>query len=148
MRATYLEQLTDAGIGWGFFSGATTGSARYVLEKRLGLQSPVLVAMEDAPGKPNPIGLLQTVERLEQPGSKVPIIYVGDTVADMYTVENARQQCPDRRWVGVGVLPPHVQDTAEQSQTYAATLQKAGAKVVFNNVEELTPVQIRKLVTE
>ena len=40
MSADYLEQLTQAGIAWGFFSGATTGSAKYVLERRLGLQSP------------------------------------------------------------------------------------------------------------
>ncbi|HEY9622523.1 MAG TPA: TIGR01548 family HAD-type hydrolase, partial [Crinalium sp.] len=42
MEAAYLDQLTKAGIPWGFFSGATRGSASYVLEKRLGLQTPVL----------------------------------------------------------------------------------------------------------
>nr|MBA3924696.1 TIGR01548 family HAD-type hydrolase [Nostocaceae cyanobacterium] len=50
---SYFEQLTTAGIPWGFFSGATRASANYVLEKRLGLNSPILVAMEDAPGKPD-----------------------------------------------------------------------------------------------
>ncbi|MCY7320529.1 MAG: TIGR01548 family HAD-type hydrolase, partial [Phormidesmis sp. CAN_BIN36] len=57
LEPAYLDSLTQAGIGWGFFSGATRASANYVLEKRLGLQSPVLIAMEDAPGKPNPAGL-------------------------------------------------------------------------------------------
>jgi HAD superfamily phosphatase len=147
MGAIYLEQLTDAGIQWGFFSGATTGSARYVLEKRLGLQSPVLVAMEDAPGKPDATGLLQTVSLLEQPGAKLSVIYVGDTVADMYTVENARQRQPDHNWIGVGVLPPHVQAEAEQSHAYATALQKAGATVVFGHVEELTPAKIQELIT-
>ena len=148
MGAVYLEQLTDAGIQWGFFSGATTGSARYVLEKRLGLQAPVLVAMEDAPGKPDPTGLLQTVNLLDQSAARLPVIYVGDTVADMYTVENARQHQPDRQWIGIGVLPPHVQASAEQSHAYAATLQKAGAAVVFDHVEKLTPAKIRELVSE
>jgi phosphoglycolate phosphatase-like HAD superfamily hydrolase len=76
---------------WGFFSGATRQSATYVLETRLGLQSPVLIAMEDAPGKPDPTGLLAAVMQLEQQvDTSTPIIYVGDTVADMYTVQRAR----------------------------------------------------------
>ncbi|MGA7932554.1 MAG: TIGR01548 family HAD-type hydrolase, partial [Kovacikia sp.] len=148
MQASYLEKLTYAGIPWGFFSGATTGSARYVLEKRMGLQSPVLVAMEDAPGKPDPTGLLQTIELLEQAASRTPVIYVGDTVADMYTVKHARQRQPDRPWIGVGVLPPHVQDSPDRSHAYAVTLRQAGAIAVFNNVEELSPLQIRKLTAE
>jgi len=42
-----LEQLSAADSGLSF-SGATCASAAYVLERRLGLQSPVLIAMEDA----------------------------------------------------------------------------------------------------
>ena len=61
LQPSYLEQLTQAGIFWGFFSGATRASATYVLEKRLGLQSPLLIAMEDAPGKPDPTGLFATI---------------------------------------------------------------------------------------
>ncbi len=147
-QADYLESLTKAGIRWGFFSGATTGSARYILERRLGLQSPVLVAMEDAPGKPDPTGLLKTVALLNGANSLVPVIYVGDTVADMYVVEKARQIQGDRRWIGVGVLPPHVQATEEQREAYAATLRKAGAVIVLNNVEELTPAVIHHLGQE
>ncbi|MCL6436513.1 MAG: TIGR01548 family HAD-type hydrolase [Leptolyngbyaceae cyanobacterium HOT.MB2.61] len=147
-QADYLESLTKAGIRWGFFSGATTGSARYILERRLGLQSPVLVAMEDAPGKPDPTGLLKTVALLNGANSLVPVIYVGDTVADMYVVEKARQIQGDRRWIGVGVLPPHVQATEEQREAYAATLRKAGAVIVLNNVEELTPALIHHLGQE
>ncbi|MHC5830215.1 MAG: HAD-IA family hydrolase, partial [Nostoc sp.] len=116
------------GIGWGFFSGATRASANYVLEKRLGLQSPVLIAMEDAPGKPDPTGLFATLRLLENDFDKTSIIvYVGDTVADMYTVEKARDLNPDRTWIGVGVLPPHVQETAARRDAYSETLQKAGA---------------------
>ena len=145
LQPTYLAQLTEAGIRWGFFSGATTGSARYVLEQRLGLRSPVLIAMEDAPGKPNPIGLLQTI-RLLNGSDAAPVVYVGDTVADMYTIANARQLQPDRRWFAVGVLPPHVQETEARRHDYATTLQQAGAQVVYNNVQELTVAAIRRLV--
>ncbi|MBW4471400.1 MAG: TIGR01548 family HAD-type hydrolase [Stenomitos rutilans HA7619-LM2] len=145
LQATYLDQLTEAGIQWGFFSGATTGSARYILEKRLGLRSPVLVAMEDAPGKPDPTGLLQTI-RLLNGADTAPVLYVGDTVADMHTIANARQVQPDRCWIAVGVLPPHVQETPEHRQPYAHTLEQAGAEIVLGNVQELSVEAIGKLV--
>lgn len=145
LHPSYLEQLSTAGIPWGFFSGATRGSATYILERRLGLRSPVLIAMEDAPGKPDPTGLLATVHQLEQLVSATPVLYVGDTVADMFTVEKARSLFPERTWLGVGVLPPHVLETP-RSQAYADTLRTAGAAAIFRNVQELTPVQIQRLV--
>jgi HAD superfamily phosphatase len=144
LQPAYLEQLTAAEIPWGFFSGATRASATYVLERRLGLKSPVLIAMEDAPGKPDPTGLMETLAHLESDTS-TPVIYVGDTVADMYTVEKARILQPHRRWIGVGVLPPHVQETPEVRDAYTATLKNAGAAIIFSNVQELTPAQILQL---
>lgn len=151
LQPRYLEQLWAAGIPWGFFSGATRGSAAYVLERRLGLQSPVLIAMEDAPGKPDPTGLLATVLQIEQRLSLVdtatPVVYVGDTVADLYTVQKARSLFPTRCWIGVGILPPHVQETTARRDAYADTLKAAGASVIFSNVQELTPAQIKQLVS-
>ncbi len=144
LEPSYLDLLTAAGIRWGFFSGATRGSANYVLEKRLGLQSPVLIAMEDAPGKPDPTGLFATVAQLA--AAALPVLYVGDTVADMYTVQRAREQQPDRVWMAIGVLPPHVQETEARSLAYANTLEQAGADAVFWNVQELTPEKIEKLL--
>jgi HAD superfamily phosphatase len=158
LQPAYLEQLTQAGIIWGFFSGATRGSASYVLEKRLNLPSPVLVAMEDAPGKPDPTGLVQAVRLLEEATSPTlpvtpvttpvttPVIYVGDTVADMQTVENVRPLAPDRPWIGVGIVPPHAQEPPEYLTDYTVTLQKAGAAIVLKNVEQLTPNQIQELI--
>jgi HAD superfamily phosphatase len=146
LSSDYLQQLTQAGIPWGFFSGATRGSATYILEKRLGLQSPVLIAMEDAPGKPDPTGLFATLDKLENGQSNTTVIYVGDTVADMYTVVKARELQPHRPWIGVGVLPPHVLETAERSQAYSETLQKAGAAVVLRNVEQLNPAKVEELL--
>ncbi|MFN5872897.1 MAG: TIGR01548 family HAD-type hydrolase [Aphanizomenon sp.] len=135
----YFQELTKSGIAWGFFSGATRLSANYVLEKRLGLQSPVLIAMEDAPSKPDPTGLFATINILENGSDqKQTVVYVGDTVADMYTVNKAKVIDNSRTWLGVGVLPPHVQETTERREAYAQTLMKAGAKIVFNNVQELT----------
>ncbi len=148
LQPSYLEQLTEAGIAWGFFSGATRASANYVLEKRLGLQSPVLIAMEDAPGKPDPTGLFATVRQLENGiEQKLAIAYVGDTVADMYTVKKAQAWDSSRTWIGVGVLPPHVQETAARGEAYGETLLAAGAAVVLRNVQELTPKQIQELIS-
>jgi HAD superfamily phosphatase len=147
LSLAYLQQLTQAGIAWGFFSGATRGSANYILVKRLGLQSPVLIAMEDAPGKPDPTGLFATVDQLEpEQKTSTAVIYVGDTVADMYTVMKARELQPHRPWIGVGVLPPHVQETSARSQAYGETLQKAGAAVVLSNVEQLNPAKVAELL--
>jgi HAD superfamily phosphatase len=77
-----------------------------------------------------------------------PVIYVGDTVADMYTVEKARTLHPRRAWIGVGILPPHVQETAERRDAYEEALKEAGAAVVFGNVQQLTPEQIQLLVSD
>ena len=143
MRSSYLENLTQRNVAWGFFSGATRGSAGYVLEQRLGLENPILVSMEDAPGKPDPTGLYQSILLLSQRHRFVadfsvpfqfPIIYVGDTVADMQTVERARQDYPMQQWVGVGVIPPHVQ----KRSSYAQLLENAGAASVLDSVELLT----------
>lgn len=146
MTAAYLDSLTQAGIGWGFFSGATRGSATYVLEKRIGLTTPVLIAMEDAPGKPDPTGLLATTQLLNPHNHPIPVLYAGDTVADLYTVRQARQQQPERPWVAVGILPPHVQASPDRALAYAQLLQQAGAQVVLSHVEKLTPEVIRDLL--
>jgi HAD superfamily phosphatase len=149
MEAAYLDQLTKAGIPWGFFSGATRGSASYVLEKRLGLQTPVLVAMEDAPGKPDPKGLFDVIRLLEERhgmSADIPVIYAGDTVADMQTVIQARKQYPSRSWIGVGILPPHAQTPFEYAEAYAEKLRQAGSSIVLGNIEQLHPNQILSLI--
>jgi HAD superfamily phosphatase len=141
----YLQGLTEQGMGWGFFSGATRAEAKYALEYRLGLADLALVAMEDAPGKPDPTGLFQVIEQLD-PNPMLPVFYVGDTVADMKTVERARAIQPERLWVAIGILPPHVQETPEGSQSYAKRLQGAGAQKVFRHVEDLTVAEMRGLI--
>ncbi|QLE54610.1 TIGR01548 family HAD-type hydrolase [Nostoc sp. TCL26-01] len=149
LKPSYLDELTQADIAWGFFSGATRGSATYVLEKRLGLKSPVLISMEDAPSKPDPTGLFATVSQLENGLEETAVvIYVGDTVADMYTVSKAKELKPHRTWIGVGILPPHVQETPARSHAYTKTLITAGASIVFSNVEQLNSRQIEQLAGE
>jgi HAD superfamily phosphatase len=144
----YFCSLTAAQIPWGFFSGATTGSASYILERRLGLNAPILVAMEDAPGKPDPTGLFLAVARLaSQHGNidSLPIIYVGDTVADMQTIIKAKAVGTGREFIAVGVLPPHILAVPELVDDYRDSLVRSGAKIVINNVQDLTPKLISLL---
>ncbi len=149
LSSAYLENLTVGGIVWGFFSGAMRDEAAYVLSGKLSLNSPVLVAMEDAPGKPDPAGLFAAIEQLENLHGlekNLPVIYAGDTVADIYTVVKAREVQPNRVWLGIGILPPHVLDDSVRCEAYAAALKTAGAAAVFRNVEELTAARVRELV--
>ncbi|MGV2831425.1 TIGR01548 family HAD-type hydrolase [Myxosarcina sp. GI1(2024)] len=141
----YLRRLSERQIGWGFFSGATRGSAEYVLKQRLGLTDPVLIAMEDAPGKPDPTGLFATVAQIA-PNSNCSVFYLGDTVADMYTIVRAREVNTQLQWIGVGILPPHVQSTQSKKASYTDKLLAAGATRVFNNVEELDVRAIEQLI--
>lgn len=146
----YFESLTESNVRWGFFSGATRGSANYILQQRIGLENPILIAMEDAPGKPDPTGLFATVAQLEaqtpELSSNVPVFYIGDTVADLYAVKKAEAADASRRWIGVGVLPPHAQSNAETAEAYRQRLRDAGAKMVLNNVRELTPERIGEAI--
>jgi HAD superfamily phosphatase len=64
----------------------------------------------------------------------------------MYTIEKAKALYPERRWIGVGILPPHVQETGERRTAYEEILKEAGAVVVFSNVEQLSVDQIQRLV--
>ncbi|TGG80705.1 MAG: TIGR01548 family HAD-type hydrolase, partial [Aphanocapsa feldmannii 288cV] len=108
----FFHQLSAAGIGWGFVSGAEPSSARFVLERRLELVLPPLLAMGDAPDKPDPTGFLQLAEQLAQAGdrplTRLPVAYIGDTVADVMTVVRARQVRPELSLKALAVLPPHV----------------------------------------
>ncbi len=134
----YFQELSIAGIGWGFFSGATRASAGYVL-KRLDINEPVLIAMEDAAGKPDPTGLLLAAKQIEmkQGNATNVIVYVGDTVADMLTVVKARDSDPSYQYIAVGVIPPHVSE--DLRDRYASLLKDNGADIVLNTVLELTP---------
>ncbi len=144
----YLDSLTTAGIAWGFFSGATPGSAKYVLGDRLGIKDPVLVAMGDAPDKPDPTGLFQVMERLTNTPDSGAVVYAGDTVADMKTVLRAREARSHIRCFAVGIVPPHALPNREVRQHYRQTLRENGADVVCDSVTELTPAVLQKIAGE
>jgi HAD superfamily phosphatase len=143
MSREYLRNLAQSGVPYGFFSGATRGSANFVLQRRMGLGDPVLIAMEDAPSKPDPTGLMMAVEHIEaqlesQPAQTLPVVYAGDTAADMKTITAAKAQFPGRQWLAIGILPPHAQQAADYQRDYASKLTAAGAVTVLPSVQQLT----------
>ncbi|MCP9928065.1 TIGR01548 family HAD-type hydrolase [Cyanobium sp. CH-040] len=131
-RACFAE-LDRAGIAWGFVSGAEPPSARYVLERRLGLVDPPLVAMGDAPDKPDPTGLLRLAGILGGTAAAPPatVAYLGDTVADVLTVRNARRARPSWRFLSLAVAPPHLHASAQARSSYEQGLKRAGADAVL-----------------
>ena len=133
----FFAALSQRGVRWGFVSGAEPPSARFVLQQRLGLQDPPLIAMGDAPDKPDPTGLIRLAKALGAEADKAQVAYLGDTVADVKTVIRARDSWPDQHFVSLAVVPPHLQ-TADQAlarSVYEQGLREAGADVVLNHTE-------------
>ena len=142
VSAGFFADLNQAGFLWGFVSGAEPPSVRYVLQQRLGLAKPPVLAMGDAPDKPDPTGLLQLAgqiceQRLGSPlGAAAPVVaYLGDTVADVQTVLNARQVAPEQRLFSLAVAPPHLHgaDQSEARHHYEQRLRQAGADRILSH---------------
>jgi len=138
----FFDLLKSNGMIWGFVSGAEPASAKFVLEKRLGLKSPPLISMGDAPDKPNPQGFIYLAKKLcdNQLGSKnIPIAYIGDTVADITTVINARRIIPNQKFISIGVAPPHLhlKSRKKERDLYESKLKKAGADIIVASVKDL-----------
>ena len=134
----FFAGISAAGLAWGFVSGAEPPSARFVLEDRLGLTAPPLIAMGDAPDKPDPTGLLALAARLEGTAAPLPLAYVGDTVADVLTVVRARGADRRRSLRAIGVLPPH-RGAEGPAGPYGDQLRAAGADLVLAGVTDLDP---------
>ncbi|MGB3292768.1 MAG: TIGR01548 family HAD-type hydrolase [Phormidesmis sp.] len=149
MNQEYLGTLARSGIPYAFFSGATRGSANFVLQRRIGLSAPILVAMEDAPGKPDPTGLMMAVQHIEfrpSAAQNLPVLYAGDTAADMKTIIAAKERFPERQWLAIGILPPHAQQSPAYKAEYAAGLKLAGAEVVLDSVQQMTAELIEQIL--
>ena len=135
VKRHFFEALNDAGVTWGFVSGAEPPSARFVLEQRLGLSNPPLIAMGDAPDKPDPTGFLRLAAELSGGlgSGNLPVAYLGDTVADVLTVQRARQEQSGQAFLSLAVAPPHLQapEATERRSLYEAQLIEAGADAVI-----------------
>ncbi len=123
-------------------SGAESASIKFVLEQRLGLKKPPVIAMNDAPQKPDPTGLLSLADELFQNKfeNNLPTIgYLGDTVADVLTVNNAKRKRPSQKFISFAVAPPHLHNEENKSQRllYELTLKEAGADIILSHTNEI-----------
>ncbi len=143
----FFDLLESNGIIWGFVSGAESASAKFVLEKRLGLKSPPLISMGDAPDKPNPTGFLNLSRKLlgdKLGSSNIPIGYVGDTIADINTVMNAKKKMPSQKFISIGIAPPHLHSKSRSNERhlYEKNLQDAGADLILNSINDLKSIDL------
>ena len=137
-----FNNLTKNKILWGFVSGAEVPSAKFILEDKLNLKNPPLIAMGDAPDKPNPEGFIYLAQKLlnHQLGRESPpIAYVGDTIADINTVINARQLIPEQIFISIGIAPPHLHSDnyVKERIKYECNLEMSGADVVIKSINDL-----------
>ena len=143
----FFELLKSNGIIWGFVSGAESASAKFVLEKRIGLKSPPLISMGDAPDKPDPKGFINLSKKLlgdKLDQSNIPIAYVGDTIADINTVINAKKKIPTQKFISIGLAPPHLhlKSRLKERNLYEANLRNAGADLILNSINDLTNINL------
>jgi len=143
----FFDLLESNGIIWGFVSGAESASAKFVLEKRLGLKSPPLISMGDAPDKPDPRGFINLSKKLlgdKLGASNIPIAYVGDTIADINTVINARKEIPSQKFISIGISPPHLhlKTLLKERNLYEKNLEKAGADIILSSINDLKNINL------
>ena len=98
--------------------------------------------MGDAPDKPDPTGLLRLSTMLagRSLGKGVPpIAYLGDTVADVLTIQQARKIIPDQTFISLAVVPPHIhkQNNDIALLKYEHLLKKAGADKILKCTTEV-----------
>ena len=145
VNKNFFDFLTLNKIKWGFVSGAEQPSAKFILENRLKLNNPPLIAMNDAPDKPNPEGFLKLANNLleEDFGPNCPpIAYVGDTIADIQTILNAKELYPSQRFISVGVIPPHLKtaENVQKQSEYESKLKESGADLIIESVIDLKKI--------
>ena len=143
----FFDLLESNGIIWGFVSGAESASAKFVLEKRLGLKSPPLISMGDAPDKPDPKGFINLSKKLlgdKLGSSNIPIGYVGDTIADINTVINAKKEIPSQKFISIGIAPPHLhlKSRLNERHLYEETLRNAGADLILKSINDLRNINL------
>ena len=138
----FFDEILENKFLYGFVSGAELVSAKFVLEERLKLDRPQIIAMEDAPEKPDPSGLIEIAEKLagKKLGSKVaPIFYLGDTVADVLTIKNAKKRIPSQKFISIGICPPHLELVGQEKNKlkYESNLINAGAEILLSSSSNL-----------
>ena len=103
--------------------------------------------MGDAPDKPDPKGFISLSEKLlgEKLGSSnIPIAYVGDTIADIKTVINARKKVPSQKFISIGLAPPHLhlKSRFKERNLYEINLRNAGADLILDSINDIKNINL------
>jgi len=103
--------------------------------------------MGDAPDKPDPEGFINLSKKLlgDKLGtSNIPIGYVGDTIADIHTVANAKKEIPSQKFISIGIAPPHLHSKyrLNDRNAYEKNLKEAGADLILNSINELESINL------
>lgn len=125
--ASVLAQAAQR-LQMGVVTGRPRQEALWTLD-RVGARTYLgpVVAMEDAPGKPAPDGILQVLDTLG--ASAATAAYLGDSVDDMRAAKAAG--C-----LALGVLPPGPDGRPDWLSGLAQRLYDAGADAVFADAKE------------
>jgi len=103
--------------------------------------------MGDAPDKPDPKGFINLSKKLiggKLGESNIPIAYVGDTIADINTVINARKEIPSQKFISIGIAPPHLHlnSRLKERNSYETNLRDAGADLILNSIYDLKNINL------
>ena len=106
--------------------------------------------MGDAPDKPNPKGFINLSKKLlgiRLGQSNIPIAYVGDTIADINTIINARKEIPSQKFISIGIAPPHLhlKSRLKERNSYEKNLRDAGADLILNSIDDLKSINLNLL---
>ena len=76
--------------------------------------------------------------------SNIPIAYVGDTIADINTVINARKEIQSQKFISIGIAPPHLHLNyrLKERNSYEINLRNAGADLILNSIYELQDINL------
>ena len=101
----------------------------------------------DAPDKPDPEGFIYLSKKLlghKLGASNIPIAYVGDTIADINTVMNAKKEIPSQKFISIGIAPPHLHSKSRLNErnSYETNLRDAGADLIINSIYELKDINL------
>ena len=106
--------------------------------------------MGDAPDKPNPEGFIYLAKKLSKDkigSSNLPIAYIGDTIADVQTVLNARKKIPSQKFISIALAPPHLhlESRKKERNLYESKLKEVGADLILNSVNDLININLEIL---
>ena len=74
----------------------------------------------------------------------MPIAYVGDTIADVKTVINARKEIPNQKFISIGIAPPHlhINSRKKERNLYELQLLDAGANLIITSIYDLENIDL------